>query len=150
YGFGIHQYSIGGGCHRNTIRNSTIHHTGTGMWAACILIGSGSGNVAYNNICYSNSYGIEIGNNATDGQILNNTIYGSTEPSLYCIHVQYTSGTIVKNNICYGNAANVIQNNDLSKTTISNNLVSSSNPGFVDAALGDFHLKLGSPAIDAG
>jgi uncharacterized protein (TIGR02145 family) len=106
-------------------------------------------NIFIANQDYTTVYGIEIpqSNSTTNISIRNNIIQGfSSAP----IHKQ-NSGTYdsvsIENNIFYGNGNS---NNPSGSATYTNYTLSSikDNPDFVSTS--DFHLLLGSPAIDAG
>jgi hypothetical protein len=138
--FGVHVYG-GTTADQNIIHGVKSYSNGeTG-----ILIGSGTGNLAYNNIVYANGKtGIQVGFNALDNKVYNNTIYNNGGEG---IQIRSTSsGTRVKNNISYSNTVNI--KNMGSNTTLSNNLTT--NPLFVNATDSDFHLKSGSAAVDEG
>jgi hypothetical protein len=95
----------------------------------------------YNNLFYQNrNNGIEVygGTNFID----NNTIYGNGQAGIRGLR----DGDIVCNNIIYGNGEGPYANEG--SPTLSNNLTS--NPSFVNASAGDFHLQAGSAAIDRG
>ncbi len=120
-------------------RNSTKAATSAG-----ILLSSGDGNMAYNNILYDGKFGIVVkNNNPTNTRVYNNTIYNHT------VGLEITSlssGAIVKNNISYKNTVNII--NHGRNTTLTNNLTG--NPIFVGESNRNFHLQAGSPAVDNG
>src|SRR5207245_11100487 len=75
-----------------------------------------------NNIVYHNGTLIEVGSGSPNALVRNNVVW--------------QSGT------AYSNAG--------AGTTQAHNLWGTSDPRFVSAAAGDFHLQLGSPAIDTG
>jgi len=153
--YGIHQYKQSGGSNRNIIRNNLVNGNGSNsaILSQGILIGSGDSNVAYNNVVANNRLGMECGGGVgTNCKILNNTIFGNYDGStgVSCIHVGAMSGSVVQNNICYGNVANVIRN-DGTSSTMDHNILTSSDPGFVNAASGNFHLtSSATTAIDQG
>ena len=94
-----------------------------------------------NSLIYNNyNWGLFVADTVTNGKIYNNTIYGNRNN----YGLAYgRSDCQVRNNIVY--------NNDQSITTSctqSNNLTS--NPNFVNAGAGDFHLQSNSSAINAG
>jgi len=59
-----------------------------------------------------------------------------------------SSNAIIQNNLLYANGSQQIYNYGVN-SVIDHNLVDT-DPYFVNAAAGDFHLQPGSPAIDAG
>lgn len=151
-GYGIHVYN-GYYPSRPTnnciIRNNRVYQNTTyNNQAGGILIGSGDGHIASNNIVYNQANGIIVGfYNSTNSKVYNNTVYNNSTDG---IQIRASSSTaIVKNNIAYSNGTNIHNYNTTGGTTQSNNLVSS-NPLFVNVGAGDFHLQAGSPARDAG
>ena len=77
--------------------------------------------------------------------VYNNTIYHNSNNG---IEIDSTStGAVIENNILYQNGWLAIWNLG-SGTVADHNLAT--DPGFVNAAAGDFHLTTGSAAIDAG
>jgi Right handed beta helix region len=81
-GYGVHNYNSypGDRSSNNIIRNSGLWNNGTqSATAAGILLSSGDGNLAYNNIIRSNPYGIQIGFRSSNmSAAYNNTIYANT------------------------------------------------------------------------
>ena len=152
----------------NTIRNNIFHDNNTlGSWGCGLLISSGNGTQAYNNIAYGNFAGFCIFTRVTNARLFNNISY---ENDTYGIYVGYstTSGTTMENNTLYNNGTygifvgngatistarnNIAYSNNinlsLTNTTSSNNLTT--DPSFVNAGGKNFHLQSTSNAIDKG
>lgn len=150
-GYGVHIYNGYPGQHanNNVVRKNRVYHNGTlNVYSAGILLGSGNGNMAYNNIVYGQPNGINVGFfNSTNSKVYNNTIYNNSTNGILIFASSSTA--IIRNNIAYSNGTNINNYNTTGGTTQSNNLTTS-NPLFVNAGTGDFHLQAGSPAIDAG
>ncbi|HEV8725280.1 MAG TPA: LamG-like jellyroll fold domain-containing protein [Candidatus Binatia bacterium] len=146
-GYGIHVYNGAPGeqASDNTLRGNTIHNNAlVDVSSAGIILSSGDGNLAYNNIIQNNSYGISVNYRATNSKIYNNVVYANT---YYGIDVGGGStSALVKNNIVYQNGWTISDAG--SGTVTSNNLTT--DPQFVNPSASDFHLQSTSPAIDAG
>jgi hypothetical protein len=106
---------------------------------------NGTNNLMHNNVFW-NVKGIEIRDSAQ--RFLNNTVYG--DPSFgRCIRLR-DSGHTVRNNI-FLNCGGTPIVNQASQSTVSHNLTTGTASNiFTNHAKGDFSLKVGSPAIDAG
>jgi parallel beta-helix repeat protein len=147
-GYGIHIYSegVGKSANYNTVRNNRSFDNGHLAGGAGILIGSGDGNTAYNNLVYNNARGIRVAyNGAPNSTVYNNTVYGNTDTGL-SVRAD-VSGAVFKNNIVYSNGTDV---DDLGAGTVLDHNLVGTDPRFVNAVGGDFHLQPGSSAIDAG
>ena len=152
-GFVVHGYSSGANSvSNNSIRNNYFEDTG-GAVLLCQSHNEISGNIL-NRVGIGAAGGHRAGiilnvycsgQPATGNTIMHNTIYQSAGP---CIDLGGSSAGRVQNNICYRNASDSILNGGSGNTT-SHNLLGT-DPRFVNADQGDFHLQPGSPAIDAG
>ena len=121
-----------------------------------MILHSGTGNIARNNLIYDNVNGIQA-NSGSGSTIVNNTVYnnGQASPSVPCTTNCYAaifstaSGNIVRNNIVYGNNINSITNSGSGAVT-SNNLTA--DPSFTDVSGSnrDLTLQVSSAAKDAG
>jgi parallel beta-helix repeat protein len=136
------------GIDNNIVRNNIIHDIMSGSKGDGIVLGSGTGNIAYNNIVYNcKRYGIRDGYTGIATQILNNTIYNcGTDIS---IDTASSKDTVIKNNITYLGGTSISSSIKTAPENIANNLTGV-DPKFYDAALGNFRLRLDSPAINYG
>src|SRR5262249_15662745 len=151
-GYGVHVYNSYAGktANANLVRKNKVWGNGLALPsnAAGILLSSGTGNIAYDNLVWGNPVGIRVAYNATNSQVLNNTVYANTASSGQIgIWVSSgPSGTFVKNNISYQNGTNLLDQG--TSSVFAGNLTT--DPLFVNAAANNFDLQGGSPAIDAG
>ncbi len=156
-GYAIHLFQQNHTVNNWVIRNNTFFGNGKGfLWSktgemrktSAVLISRGRNNQFYNNLIYNNHAGIFVGYGASDTLVANNTIYGSDD---YGILVSSEhSGSLnarIINNIVWGNRGEQILNTG-TNTTLQANFTS--DPWVVNAEGGDFHLRAGSPAIEAG
>ena len=137
----------------NIVRNNRIYNNGIeSASTAGILLASGKGNIAYNNLVYNNhGHGIQVGNGSVEAKVYNNTIYKNWNGIQIGVGTGSATKTIIKNNISYKNKKNY--ENIGKGTIISSNLMDGTDPLFVNPSKGDFHTQVKnpkSPAIDAG
>ena len=142
-GYGIQIYDSSGSRSDGTIiRNNRIHgNRGDGN----VTLNHGNNIQFYNNVVYGAANGVEVSyGSPSNTQIYNNTIYNHSGNGIAL--KSGVSSTQIKNNILYQNATAI--NNSSSGLVSSNNLTT--NPQFVNASGGDFHLSASSAAIDSG
>lgn len=167
-GYGVHVYNgTGVGANNTVVRYNKIHDNGQSGAGPGMIIGSGNGNVAYNNLIWGNSTGMQIAYGGSNNQAYNNTIVNNTRGTAnnLCVIVQATSPpSVVQNNICVGhtrgienysantvithNRAEIVRNFGAGRVLLSNNI--SGDPRFINQNSGNFRLREASPAIDSG
>lgn len=161
-GWAIHMYSNPDQGYptvdRNIVRNNIIRDNG----AIGLQMSVGFNNAAYNNIFYRNGWRLNgdhypalliggWGGAAGNDVVYNNTFWNNTRE---CISVGIAEGSgatnnTVRNNICWQNGSNDVY----VKSTGTGNVTSNhtkTDPLFVNTGIGNFQLRAGSPAIDAG
>jgi parallel beta-helix repeat protein len=154
--WGIHAYSFSNDWpDRNVVRRNYIHDFGSGdSRAGGILIDRGDANQLYRNIVYNGAAGIQVGPNASNTVVDNNTVNGNTEG------IQLEGDDItVRNNAATSNATNiVVRGGNPSFTTnfctdsggTTGCSINGSSAGYVNSNGGNFSLTSGSPLIDRG
>ena len=156
-GYGIHGYP---GPVNNIIRNNTFDTVGASGAILC-----GTNNQFYNNIITNTGHSrtapaLELVRFCGSGGshfIANNTIYNSGSPGNPCIHMGAADNSVVRNNLCWSNVNDTITNGG-GVNTVDTNLCNPSgstggaiscpfytDPVFVNAGGGDFHLQSSSP-----
>jgi hypothetical protein len=134
----LHSYTSNGGANDWIIRNNRFENGAD----YGVLIGGGSGIEFYNNIIAgARLQGILLNYWCSGPDINQNTIYGNGSNAILNVSC---AGAEARNNIILGNGVNTIDESGGSITD-TNNLFT--DPGFVNAAIGDFHLQPGSSAI---
>jgi hypothetical protein len=143
HSYGIHVYSgHPGQPNNNIIRNNRVYDNVLGGTGGGMTIG-GVGNLIYNNLVYNNN-GTGIFNkwgNPRNSKLINNTVWGNRDAGID----NGDSGTLISNNISFGNGGSQIL---AGSATLQTNLTT--NPGFINAAVGNFRLQVGSVAINLG
>jgi parallel beta-helix repeat protein len=150
-GWGVHIYNGGQAnlSNNNVVKNTKSYNNARGgTYGSGILLSSGDGNIAFNNLTWGNYFGIEAGYNASNAKIYNNTVYGNQHDG---ISVANATNTRIINNISYSNRGSQIVDTGVNTSgTIQSNNLTTSDPQFVNAAAFDFHLQSSSSAINAG
>jgi hypothetical protein len=139
----------------NIFRNLWIENAGMGDGRTAFGIGIvyGSNTQVYNNVIINSQNGLEIhGNNQ---KIYSNTVYGNGigHGGVCCyeaVMANNATNTSIRNNIVIGNRINTILIGGRGMTQDHNVTRGSTSSIFVNPGSGDFRLKTGSPAIDAG
>jgi hypothetical protein len=135
--------SAGANPTNNTFTNNTFTSSSCG-----VTLPHGDNHLFMNNLIYgdatSGTSGALLGF-GSNTKVYNNTIINNLSPGIITINNGNDHGAQVKNNIVYNNAGGNISTVN---ATVSNNLTT--NPGFVDAAHGNFRPAVGSAAINAG
>ncbi len=169
FGSGIGVWSASPLIEQNTFRNNTCDNQGED---AVVSVFNNSSPLIFNNIFVDNpcrAIGF-VSPSGTSPRVANNTIVGNSagistwNPAYSILHLYKNniivgnnigfevesgtlpSDTIWQNNLVYGNVTNY--SGVSNQTGINGNI--SADPLFFDPANNDYHLCLGSPAIDAG
>ena len=112
---------------------------------AGLILSSGDGNLAYNNVIYANQVGIHVDYGAANSRVYNNTVFAQSEDGL---HIgPGASDTDARNNLVFSNHPD-FRNRGVRSTT-GTNLIGGS-PRIRDAASFDARLVETSAAVDAG
>lgn len=129
------------------IHRNYIYGTGNGATDNAILMANGQNALIVNNIIAAcTGDGIELGVDALNTNVYNNTIY-SVSGTAVNILATNDGGNTVRNNIFNNNGVNSIV--DARGDVVASHNVTA-NALFVDAANGDFRLTINSPAVNTG
>jgi parallel beta-helix repeat protein len=104
-GYGVHIYNLSTGpINNNIVRYNVVRGNGQAQVTAGIILSSGSGNKAYENIVVDNRAGIQV-DFASGAEVYNNIIKGNHGSNGHCIVVgPYASGTLIGGNTCSDNS----------------------------------------------
>lgn len=152
--YAIQSYDQSGGdLHDIRICDNRIWNKGQGTPSAGAIVSGGIGdNLICNNQIFNNTgYGIALGTgDGTYGMsILHNTIYGNSGPAVVLNPMASVHDNIIRNNILFGNGTDAIVDNSGNGTNVKTPNTTS-DPAFVNAAAGNFHLTALSLARGAG
>jgi hypothetical protein len=143
--YGVHVYNSASGeqADYNVIQRSIIRNNGVrDESSAGIILSSGEGNSAYNNIVRSNPHGISVNHRALNSKVYNNVISGNRHNGIDVGNG--STSALIKNNIVYKNGAAIY--NAGSATVLANNLTAE--PEGVDPGAGNLSLQTTLPAIE--
>jgi hypothetical protein len=156
YGIRLYDSDPSAAADNGTIKGTRIYQNGGGFGlngtssSTCgggAIVASENGHAIYNNLVYGNFSGITVyaqGPTPNGIKVDNNTIANNRH---FAVLVEPgAQNTLVRNTIAFGNG-NGILNNGSGTVLVAN---STSDPLFANASQGDFSLRTGSPAIDAG
>jgi hypothetical protein len=136
---------------QNIIKNNTATIAGGGIF--WIVPDGEPGPVVINNTIFNNissqGSGICAGGDLTLTEVTNNLIIArSGQAAFYCAFMANPNQPILNSNDIYSATAASFAGDCTDQTGLNGNI--SADPLFRDAALDDFHLEPGSPAIDKG
>jgi parallel beta-helix repeat protein len=90
-----------GVANNNIARNNRFYNNSTaGIWSCGLLLSSGNGNQAFNNVAYGNFAGFCVKERVTNARLYNNIAYENNVHGIY-VGQSTTSGTRVENNTVF-------------------------------------------------
>jgi len=147
-GYGVQVFNSYGGANNNIVRNTMIYQNGrAGVYQGGLILASGNGHVAYNNIIWGHAYGLglQIQYGVSNAQAYNNTIFQNASYGIYIAND--SANATIRNNIVYRNSPDYV---NVGAGTINEKNLIGVDPRFVDAASADFHVMASSSAVAAG
>ena len=160
-GYAIHHFQQNHTVNNWIFRNNVIYRNGRAYYPpydpyfgvnrrelpAAVFLSRGQNTRFYNNLVYDNTGGVIVGLGAVNHFVANNTVYDNDKIGIDVSGAN--SGSLnahVANNLTWGNGSQIA--NTGTGTKLEANLTT--DPQVVNAAAADFHLRSGSPAINAG
>jgi parallel beta-helix repeat protein len=122
-GYGFHIFSSGSNSvSNNMVSNNTIYGNGfddgpRGQSTCAVILSTGAGNKACNNVVYRNKCGIQIDYRCNDCQVIANTVYDNQDFGIAIAGGSHR--VVVKDNVTWGNGQEMVDN--VGDALLSNN-----------------------------
>ncbi|MDR4484890.1 MAG: right-handed parallel beta-helix repeat-containing protein [Nitrospirales bacterium] len=172
-GISLHSSGKQEGVDDNLVIRNKVFDNGTSSGSPGILVGYGLRNALVNNLVWGNQIGILVFASASETKVYHNIVYGnsnqgiflrrSNKASLVVNNIISMNGSVglliesgsgmskITNNLIYSDSSGKLLANNEPSAILSNNKIGTNyNPQFFNPVDQDFHLKMGSPAINAG